>query len=50
MNKSHEQIEQDIQEQLIILRQLSQGGELIVEINIPDKTEHTGYPDDLMIY
>lgn len=50
MNKSHEQIEQDIQEQLIILRQLSQGGELIEEINIPDKTEHTGYPDDLMIY
>ena len=50
MNKSHEQIEQDIQEQLIILRQLSQGGELIEEIDIPDNTEHTGYPDDLMIY
>ena len=50
MNKSHEQIEQDIQEQLIILRQLSQGGELIEEIDIPDITEHTGYPDDLMIY
>lgn len=50
MNKSHEQIEQDIQEQLIILRQLSQGGELIEEIDIPDNTEHLVYPDDLIIY
>ena len=50
MNKSHELIEQDIQEQLIILRQLSEDGELVAEIDIPDETEHTGYPDDLIIY
>ena len=49
MNKSHELIEQDIQEQLKILRQLSQDGELVAEIDIPDKTEHLGYPDDLII-
>ena len=50
MNKSHEQIEHEIQEQLIIIRQLSYDGELIAEIDIPDKTEHKGYPDDLIIY
>lgn len=50
MNKSHELIEQDIQEQLIILRQLSEDGELVAEIDIPDETEHKGYPDDLLIY
>ena len=49
MNKSHEQIEQEIQEQLKILRQLSQDGELVAEIDIPDKTEHLCYPDDLII-
>ncbi|WP_179291835.1 hypothetical protein [Pseudomonas lundensis] len=50
MNKSHEQIEQEIQMQLLIIRQLSDEGELIAEIDIPDETEHLGYPDDLMIY
>ena len=50
MNKSHEQIEQEIHMQLLIIRQLSDEGELIAEIDIPDETEHTGYPDDLIIY
>ena len=50
MNKSHEQIEHEIQMQLLIIRQLSENGELIEEIDIPDKTEHLGYPDDLIIY
>ena len=50
MNKSHEQIEHEIQEQLIIIRQLSDDGELIAEIDIPDNTEHLVYPDDLIIY
>ena len=50
MNKSHEQIEHEIQEQLIIIRQLSEDRELIPEIDIPDETEHLGYPDDLIIY
>ena len=50
MNKSHEQIEQEIQEQISIIRQLSENGELIEEIDIPDNTEKTGYPDDLIIY
>ena len=50
MNKSHEQIEQEIKDQLLIIRQLSIDGELIEEIDIPDKTEKLGYPDDLIIY
>ena len=50
MNKSHEQIEHEIQEQVLIIRQLSEDGELISEIEIPDKTEHKCYPDDLIIY
>ena len=39
-----------IQMQLLIIRQLSEDGELVAEIDIPDETEHTGYPDDLIIY
>ena len=50
MNKSHKQIEQEIQMQLLIIRQLSDDGEMVAEIDIPDKTEHLGYPDDLIIY
>jgi hypothetical protein len=53
MIKSHEQIEQEYQEELLILRELVLEGGLIEDHDIPDvapETEKLGYPADPIIY
>ena len=53
MNKSHEQIEHENQQELLILRELILEGGLIEDHDIPDvarETEKLGYPADLIIY
>ena len=53
MIKSHEQIEQENQQELFILRELILEGGLIGDHGIPDvapETEKLGYPADLIIY
>lgn len=53
MTKSHEQIEQENQQELMLLRELILEGGLIEDHDIPDaapETEKLGYPADLIIY
>ena len=53
MTKSHEQIEQENQQELLILRELILEGGLIEDYDNPDvapETEKLGYPADLIIY
>ena len=53
MIKSHEQIEQENQQELLILRELILEGGLIEDHDNPDvspQIEKLGYPADLIIY
>ncbi len=53
MTKSHEQIEQENQQELLFLRELILEGGLIEDYDIPNfspETEKLGYPADLIIY
>lgn len=53
MTKSHEQIEQENLQELLVLKELILEGGLIEDYDIPDvapETEKLGYPADLIIY
>ncbi|WP_159442644.1 hypothetical protein [Pseudomonas sp. ATCC PTA-122608] len=50
MKKSHEQIEQEIRDEIPFLRKMMEEGGLIEEFDVPEpETQMLGYPPDLII-